>query len=108
VPFKPSKPVALNGAVVIKDGTGNVLATTYIYGKCVGPQVALLPSTITKVAGNGTWSNSGDNGSATSAQPQQGVASSSAAWSWRRSAPHEVFQAEIFEDAGTRARSGQR
>jgi sugar lactone lactonase YvrE len=37
VTFAPVAPGARNGAVEIVDGSGNVLATTYIYGNGVGP-----------------------------------------------------------------------
>jgi hypothetical protein len=45
VTFAPIAPGARNGAVEIVDGTGNVLATTYIYGSAVGPMIAFSPPT---------------------------------------------------------------
>ena len=39
VTFAPARPGARNGAVVIEDGSGNMLATTYVYGVGDAPQV---------------------------------------------------------------------
>jgi sugar lactone lactonase YvrE len=43
VTFAPLAPGARNGAVEILDGSGSVLAMTYIHGIGVGPQVAFTP-----------------------------------------------------------------
>jgi hypothetical protein len=42
VSFAPLAPGARNGAVEIVDGSGNLLATTYIYGSGVGPRIGFL------------------------------------------------------------------
>jgi hypothetical protein len=52
VTFTPTKPGMRKGAVVIKDGSSNVLATTYIYGTGVGPQVAFSPGTLSSIGTN--------------------------------------------------------
>ena len=39
VTFTPTRPGARNGAVVIEDGSGNMLATTYLYGTGDAPQL---------------------------------------------------------------------
>ena len=41
----PRYPGARYGAVLLEDGSGNVLATAYIYGIGTGPQVAFTPAT---------------------------------------------------------------
>ncbi|RRA48463.1 Ig-like domain repeat protein [Acidipila sp. EB88] len=40
VSFAPTAPGARNGAVELVDGSGNVLATTLVYGEGVGPAIA--------------------------------------------------------------------
>ncbi len=44
VTFAPLAPGQRNGAVQIVDGSGNILANTYIYGTGVGPAIAFSPS----------------------------------------------------------------
>jgi len=44
VQFTPTAPGQRKGAVVITDGSGNVLANTYIYGTGTGPAIAFTPS----------------------------------------------------------------
>ena len=44
VTLTPAFAGARDGAVVLMDGAGNVIATTYLQGTGVGPQVAFLPS----------------------------------------------------------------
>ncbi|MGA9669514.1 MAG: choice-of-anchor D domain-containing protein [Terracidiphilus sp.] len=43
--FAPTLPGDRYGAVVLSDGSGNVLATSYLQGKGVGSQVNFLPNT---------------------------------------------------------------
>ena len=49
VTFAPKYPGLRRGAVEIVDGSGNVLATTYIYGVGVGPEIVFDPGTQTTV-----------------------------------------------------------
>jgi len=44
VTFAPIAPGTRNGAVEILDGSGNVLAMTYIYGRGIAPQIAFDPA----------------------------------------------------------------
>ncbi len=53
VTFAPKFAGARNGAVEIVDGSGNVLATTYIHGIGVGPQIAFGPGVQTTVPASG-------------------------------------------------------
>jgi len=68
--FKPRVPGQRMGAIVITDGGGNDLTTTYVSGIGTGPQAAFAPGTITTVAGTGTidtnYMNHGDGVAATS------------------------------------------
>ena len=54
VTFAPTYPGPRNGAVVIEDGSGNVLGTAYLYGTGAAPQVAFTPGTINTIAGAGS------------------------------------------------------
>ena len=53
VTFTPKFAGARNGAVQIVDNSGNVLATTYIHGIGVGPQIAFGPGVQTTVPASG-------------------------------------------------------
>ena len=44
VTFKPRFAGTREGAVVLKDGSGNVLATSYLQGTGMGPQINFLPN----------------------------------------------------------------
>jgi sugar lactone lactonase YvrE len=68
VNFTPKFPGSRYGAAILKNGTGNVIATGYVFGAGSGPLVAFGPGIITTVAGNGTASYGGDGGAAVSAQ----------------------------------------
>jgi sugar lactone lactonase YvrE len=48
--FNPYYPGSRYGAVVLKDASGDVLATAYVYGTGVGPQVNFLPGTQSTIA----------------------------------------------------------
>ena len=45
VTFAPTKAGTRDGAVVIEDGSGNALATTYVFGAGQGPQLSFSPPT---------------------------------------------------------------
>jgi len=49
VTFAPIAPGAREGAVEIVDGSGNTLATTYIYGTGIGPAVAFSPGALIRL-----------------------------------------------------------
>ena len=49
VVFTPKFAGTRNGAVVLTDSSGNVIATAYVYGTGIGPQVAFSPATQTTV-----------------------------------------------------------
>ncbi len=51
VQFAPKFAGLRIGAIVFKDGSGNVLSTTYIYGIGTGPQIAFEPAKITTLGG---------------------------------------------------------
>jgi hypothetical protein len=53
VTFTPKFSGTRNGAVVLEDDNGNVLATGYLQGAGVGPQVNFLPNTESTVASSG-------------------------------------------------------
>ncbi len=50
VTFKPRFAGTREGAVVLKDGSGNVLATSYLQGTGMGPQINFLPNAESVVA----------------------------------------------------------
>jgi len=50
VTFTPKFAGTRNGAVVLNDNNGNLIATAYIQGSGVGPQINFLPGTETTVA----------------------------------------------------------
>jgi streptogramin lyase len=58
VTFTPTLAGTRYGAVVLQDGSGNVIATSYLQGTGVGPQVAFLPGTISTVP-TGAWGPNG-------------------------------------------------
>jgi hypothetical protein len=70
VKFGPLAPGVRTGAVVLKDGSGNVMAVAYLNGIGQGSAVAVLPGVITTIAGNFAAGSgySGDGGPATAAQ----------------------------------------
>jgi sugar lactone lactonase YvrE len=51
VTFTPRLAGARNGAVEILDGSGNVLATSLVYGTGTGPQIAFAPATQSTIGG---------------------------------------------------------
>ena len=53
VTFTPEFAGIRNGAVVLTDNSGNVIATGYVQGSGVGPQIDFLPNTETAVASSG-------------------------------------------------------
>ncbi|MDE1175041.1 MAG: Ig-like domain repeat protein [Edaphobacter sp.] len=55
VTFAPRYPGQRRGAVVLKDGSGDSIATAYIYGTGTGPQAAFTPGTVSNLnTGNTT------------------------------------------------------
>jgi hypothetical protein len=50
ITFTPKSSGARNGAVVLEDSDGNVLATGYVQGIGVGPQINFLPNTESVIA----------------------------------------------------------
>lgn len=58
VTFAPLAPGQRKGAVQIVDGSGNILANTYIYGTGVGPAIAFSPSPTIQVAPDGNYHSS--------------------------------------------------
>ena len=59
VKFSPKAAGIRKGAVVLKDSSGNVFATGYLYGVGVGPQVAFTPGTETAILNSGLSSPTG-------------------------------------------------
>ena len=53
VTFSPKFAGTRYGAAVLKDSAGNAIATGYIYGTGIGPQVAFPPGVLTTIASNG-------------------------------------------------------
>ena len=51
VTFTSTKPGPRYGAVVIEDGSGKVLANTYVFGTGTAPQVAFLPAAQSTLGG---------------------------------------------------------
>lgn len=60
VTFKPTVPGQRNGAAVLKDAGGNIIATEYVYGIGSGPQVAFTPLVTSLLLSGGA--NYGFNG----------------------------------------------
>src|SRR5579884_3920934 len=66
VSFQPRWPGLRKDAILVKDTSGNLIATTFLYGTGLGPQVALYPGVISTVAGSLSYpqgiaiDNSGD------------------------------------------------
>jgi streptogramin lyase len=58
VTFAPVAPGARNGAVEILDGSGNILARTYVYGTGVGPAIAFSPTAQTALGSGFNFLNS--------------------------------------------------
>ncbi len=54
VTFAPRMSGTRNGSVVIEDGSGNVIATGYVQGEGMGPQVTFQPGTESTVASSTT------------------------------------------------------
>ncbi len=76
ISFQPHLPGLRQDAVLVKDKSGNVIATTFLYGVGLGPLAGLYPGVIATIAGTGAWGYAGDGGlstAATLANPQ-GVA----------------------------------
>jgi hypothetical protein len=63
VQFSPSYPGTRMGAVLLKDTSGNVLATAYIHGLSTGPMVSFAPATSSTLAPlyNGGTASTGFN-----------------------------------------------
>ena len=59
VEFTPEFSGQRSGAVVLQDGSGNAIATGYIYGTGLGPQIAFSPETQTVVPSTGVTTPSG-------------------------------------------------
>jgi sugar lactone lactonase YvrE len=59
VTFAPKYAGTRYGAAVLKDTGGNVIATGYVYGTGIGPQVAFPPGALTTIAGSGLDSPTG-------------------------------------------------
>lgn len=68
VAFAPRYPGARNGAVLLLDGSNNILGTQYLSGIGQGSLAVMVPGTISIVAGqNGEWTSLNDNNPATEA-----------------------------------------
>jgi len=68
VTFSPAYPGARIGAVVLLDGSRNVLGTTYLSGSGSGGLGLFIPGVIQTNAGDGNWKGVGDGNPATSAE----------------------------------------
>jgi hypothetical protein len=68
VTFAPKYAGLRQDAMVVTDGSGNVLQTTLLSGVGQAPEAVVVPGVIITVAGNGTASYGGDGGAATSAE----------------------------------------
>ena len=68
VTFSPRSPGTRQDAVVVKDGSGSVLAIAFLQGIGLAPQSAVLPGTISTHAGNGIYGYLGDGGAANSGE----------------------------------------
>jgi sugar lactone lactonase YvrE len=55
--FVPQLPGARNGAVVLTNASGNAIATAYVYGTGLGPQVTFDPGTVSVVNTGGVSLN---------------------------------------------------
>jgi hypothetical protein len=53
VTFTPKFAETRNGALVLYDTNGNVIATGYLHGSDVGPQINFLPNAESTVASSG-------------------------------------------------------
>jgi FG-GAP-like repeat/NHL repeat len=67
VSFSPHHPGPRQDAIVLKDGAGHVVATTYLRGTGIAALSAVLPGTISTAAGNGAYGYSGDGSLASAA-----------------------------------------
>jgi DNA-binding beta-propeller fold protein YncE len=59
VTFTPMVAGTRNGAVALADGSGNLIATTYLQGTGIGPQLAFLPGSESIVPTSSLWQPSG-------------------------------------------------
>ena len=60
VSFSPRFPGLQQDALLVKNGSGVLLAATPLSGIGSGPQALMFPGIISSVAGNGSWGYSGD------------------------------------------------
>ncbi len=67
ITFAPKAPGVRHGAVVLLDGSNNVLGTAFVNATATGPMGMLVPGIITTVAGDGTRLYNGDSIQATNA-----------------------------------------
>lgn len=67
VNFLPHSAGLRQDAVLIKNQSGTLIGTTFLYGTGLAPQIALAPGMITTIAGTGTFGYSGDGHAAASA-----------------------------------------
>lgn len=67
VAFTPRYPGARQGAVVVADAAGNVLAESLVGGVASGSLAVITPGNISTVAGDAAWYYNGDGQQATSA-----------------------------------------
>ncbi len=62
VAFAPRFPGLRQDALLVKDSSGNLLATTYLSGTGLGPQALIFPGVMSTITGTGAWGYSGDGG----------------------------------------------
>lgn len=67
VTFAPKWAGLRQDAQIVKDQSGNLLATTFLHGIGLAPQMTLTPGIISTVAGDGAFGFGGDGSAATSA-----------------------------------------
>ncbi len=74
VTFAPLSAGLKQDALILKNASGNLVASAFLYGIGSAPALRALPASISTIAGNGSWSFINGNASSASFRNPQGLA----------------------------------